>query len=327
MSDTLDIEPSSHQRHIVITGAAGFVGQRLITELLSNPQFDDCRLTLTDLALTTPAASRVRVIQGDLCDPVVLKDVISPQPPDIVFHLAGVLGGAAEANYELSKRVNLDASMALLASLRRQERPTRVVFASSIAVFGPPLPAVIDDDTCPVPTMHYGGQKRMIEVALEQLSAHGDLDGIALRLPGVVARRGADARLKSAFLNTFFYDYAGGRNFTLPVSSMGTVWLLSVTASVRAFIHAAQLSTNSLGRRRAITLPAQRVSMAELLAALAERFPESKSCVSWNPDPVLEASFASQPLLKTAIADELGFRHDGTLSELISEAMEEGSSS
>jgi D-erythronate 2-dehydrogenase len=278
---------------------------------------------LTDsVTFEAPKSSKVRVIQGDLCKHSVMTEIIGPRA-DIVFHLAGVLGGAAEDNYALSRKVNLDTSLNLLELLRDEVDPPRVVYASSIAVFSPPLPKVIDDDTMPVPTMHYGGQKRMIEVAIEQLSAHGWIDGVALRLPGIVARRGADSRLKSAFLNTMFHDYAAGRDFTLPVSAEGRVWLLSVASCVQAFIHAAQLAPGQLARRRAITLPALHVTMLQLINALKERYPESHSRVAWSPDPRLEALFASQPTLITALADKLGFRHDGTLAHLIAQAMEQ----
>jgi nucleoside-diphosphate-sugar epimerase len=196
-----------------------------------------------------------------------------------------------------------------------------VVYASSIAVFGPPLPILIDDDTLPNPVMHYGGQKRMVEVAIEQLTAHGWIDGIALRLPGIVARPAADSRLKSAFLNTLFYDYAAGRDFTLPVSPDGTVWLLSSSACVQALLHAGQLPSHRLARRRALTLPAQRVSMAALVEGLKVRFPNSQSTIKWEPDATLETLFARQPPLVTALSDALGFKHDGTLPRLIDAAM------
>jgi D-erythronate 2-dehydrogenase len=308
--------------HVLITGAGGFVGRRLTQQLLSEPAYLEATFTLTDVALPhVPKRRNVRVIEGDLCNHSLLAEVLGPRV-DIAFHMAGVLGGAAEANYELARKINLDGTLRLLESLRDEARPPRVVFASSIAVFGPPLPAAIDDDTMPVPVMHYGGQKRMIEVAIEQLSAHGWIDGLALRLPGIVARKDADSRLKSAFLNTMFYDYAAGRDFTLPVSPEGTVWLLSVAACVRTFIHAGQLLPRQLVRRRAFTLPAQRVSMAELLGALKERYPESQSAVTWQPDAQLEALFTRQPPLSTALSDALGFLHDGTLSELIAQAMQ-----
>jgi len=311
------------KKHVVITGAGGFVGQRLAQQLLLDPAFANVNLTLTDVAISqSPRAANVRIVQGDLSERRVIAEVLGTRA-DLVYHLAGVLGGAAEANYALSRKVNLDASLNLLEALRDEAHPPRVVFASSIAVFGPPLPDAIDDDTMPVPVMHYGGQKRMIEVAIEQLSAHGWIDGLAIRLPGIVARRGADSRLKSAFLNTMFYDYAAGRDFTLPVSAEGTVWLLSIAACTQAFLHAARLLRSELGPRRAFTLPALRVSMSQLVAALRERYPESESKIHWEPDARIEALFARQPPLSAALGDALGFRHDGTIARLIAQAVDE----
>ena len=172
--------------------------------------------------------------------------------PAIVIHLAGILGGAAEADYALSRRVNVDATLSLMEALRDEAAPPRFIFASSIAVFGPPLNAPVDDETVPYPLMTYGAQKRMIEIAIEQFSARGWIDGIALRLPGIVARPGADERLKSAFLNRMFFAFAAGDDIELPVSAAGSTWLLSVSACVDALVHAALLPRGLLGQRRGL---------------------------------------------------------------------------
>ena len=305
--------------HIVVTGAGGFIGSRLVTRLLADPRFRAARITAIDTTLPV-LDRRVRAIVGDMTTPAILGEIVKGSA-DLVFHLAGVLGGAAEADYARARRVNVDASLDLLEGLRDAGRRPRVVFASSIAVFGPPLPDRIDDDTMPVATMTYGAQKRMIEVAVEQFSARGWIDGLALRLPGIVARRDADARLKSAFLNTLFHDFAAGRDIDLPVAADGTTWLLSVPACVTALLHAAAIPTDALGRRRAMTLPAQRVALADLVAALGRHFPASRSQVRYGADPELTAAFASQPRLTTALADGLGFRHDGDLATLIANAL------
>ena len=308
-------------RHIVITGAGGFIGSCLAQRLLADPAFDDARITLADIAIQAPPVDlRMRTVIGDLTNRAVLEEMIDGRA-DIVFHLAGVLGGAAEANYALSRRVNLDATLDLLEMLRDPGSPPRVVFASSIAVFGPPLPDMIDDDTIPVPTMNYGAHKRMIEIAVEQFSARGWIDGLAVRLPGIVARTGADGRLKSSFLNTMFYDFRDGRDINLPVGPDATTWLISVPTCVEALLHAAQVPSESLAQRRAFTLPAQRTTILALVENLRQRFPASATVVSYSPDAELESQFARQPPLETAIADRLGFRHDGSLSALVERAM------
>ena len=303
---------------VLVTGAGGFIGRRLVSALLSHPAFADARFALNDLRLVdAPDDSRLTAIEGDFADPTLLVD-----QPTHVFHLAGILGGAAEADYGLARRVNLDATLALIEGLRTADAAPRLVFASSIAVFGPPLPPQIDDETLPLPVMTYGAQKRMIEVAIEQFAARSWVDGIALRLPGIVARPDADARLKSAFLNRLFHAVAAGEDIELPVSPGATTWLISAPACVDALLHAALLPRAALGARRAMTLPAQRVTFAELVAALKAYFPDSPFRIRYAPDEGIEAQFGRSPLLATALADGLGFRHDGDVDTLVHRALE-----
>jgi D-erythronate 2-dehydrogenase len=312
---------SNKARHVIVTGAGGFIGQRLADALLRDVRFQDVRLTLVDLVLAGRAAnSRVRQLQGDISDSAVRAEAIDTGA-DLVFHLAGVLGGAAEANYPLSRRINVDATLSLFEELRCDASPPRVIFASSIAVFGTAMPQIIDDQTMPSPSMVYGAQKLMMEVALPQFSLRGWIDGLAIRLPGIVARPGADARLKSAFLNNIFFAFAKGQDFAMPVSPEGTTWLISVSNCVSAFLHAGSLAPGLLGDRRAFTLPAQRVTIGELVSELGHAFPASSTRVEFRPDPALQAQFASQPPLTTAIADQLGFKHDGSLQALVAQAL------
>lgn len=307
--------------HVVITGAGGFIGNRLTRRLLEDVRFAEARFTLVDLVLADPLEdTRVRRVAGDIADSAVRAQALDGRA-DVVFHLAGVLGGAAEADYPLSRRINIDATLSLFEELRDEARPPRVVFASSIAVFGTTLPEMVEDDELPQPSMVYGAQKLMMEIALQQFSSRGWIDGLAIRLPGIVARPGADARLKSAFLNNVFYAYARGEDFVLPVSPEGASWLISVPTCVEAFVHAATLPADCLGERRAFTLPAQHVRMDALVAALGRRFPESSASVTYRPDAQLQAQFASQPPLRTAIGDALGFVHDGDIDRLVDRAL------
>jgi nucleoside-diphosphate-sugar epimerase len=312
---------STTPRSILVTGAAGYIGSRLATRLLAEPGLADARFAFTDAILPALEDPRAECVAADLTDADALARLLD-RGPDLVYHLAGVLGGGAEANYPLSRRVNIDATLNLFERLGTITGPPRLVYASSVGVFGPPLPAHVDDDTLPQPLMHYGAQKRMMEVALEQMSARGLIDGIALRLPGIVAHPAADARLRSAFLNTMFYDYAAGRDIVLPVSEYGTTWLISIPACMDALVHAGRIPTSALGRRRAFTLPAQTVTIGGLVAALARLYPDSGATVRYAPQPDLDAQFASQPPLTTGIADALGFRHDGSVDVLVSRAIE-----
>lgn len=155
-------------RHIVVTGAGGFVGSRLVAALLADPAFADARITANDLALP-PMAARVRAVPGDFCDAAVRASLIDGRV-DVLYHIGGVLGGAAENDPALARRVNVDGTLSLFEALYDPAAPPRIVFASSIAVFGAPFPAHIDDDTRLNPAMVYGAQKAMVEVALEQAS-------------------------------------------------------------------------------------------------------------------------------------------------------------
>lgn len=320
--ETSNMSEDYTDKHILVTGSGGFIGFRLVERLLDDPRFERARFTLVDLAIPHPPSDpRVRVVVGDIADPQLRQDAINGRA-DIAFHLAGVLGGAAEVNYPLSRQINIDATLSLFEELRDEAQPPRVVFASSIAVFGTTIPDLITDDTIPTPSMVYGAQKLMMEIALEQFSNRGSLDGLAIRLPGIVARPGADARLKSAFLNNVFYAYAQGEDFLLPVSADGTSWLISVPACVDAFVHAATLPNEWITDRRSFNLPAQLVRMGDLVDALGKRFPASQSRIDYMPDAQLQAQFASQPPLTTEIGDRLGFRHDGDLDRLVMRAME-----
>lgn len=312
---------------VLVTGAAGYVGSRLMDRLLKDPVFASARITAVDSRPPSPDAawaadSRVRVLTGDITDPQLVDSILTPKP-DLVFHLAGILGGAAEADYALARAVNVDGTLTLLERLREHSgRPPRVVHASSIAVFGPPLPDLVDDASVPHPLMNYGAQKLMIEAVIDQFSARGWIDGIAVRLPGIVARADVDARQRSAFLNTVFHAARSGERFTMPVSPEGHSWLVSVRTVVDDLIHAGTLAPGRLGRSRALTMPALVVRIGDLVDTLAEVFPRSRGTIDFAPDAELQAQFADQPQLRTRTADDLGFTHDGSLKYLIMRALE-----
>ncbi len=305
-----------------MTGAGGFVGSRLVRRLIEDPAFIDDRLVICDLALAEAGwPDRVRCVRGDFGTPEVLRDLLR-DGADVVFHLAGVLGGAAEADPGLARRVNIDATLSLMEALRGLPKPARLVFASSIAVFGPTGRACIDDATPTDPVMLYGAQKRMVEVAIEQAAARGWIDGLSLRLPGIVARPRSSGGLKSGFLSDLFNAWTEGSDIVLPVSPQGTTWLLSVRACVDALVHAAGLP-GSLQTPRALTLPALRVEFASIVSALRAVEPTSPSTITFQPEPDIEAQFGRQPALETPFADHLGFRHDGDVQTLVERALEE----
>lgn len=308
-------------QQVVVTGAAGFIGSRLVARLLTDPALAKARFSLNDRELPASSDPRVRTVVGDFGDPAVRASVIDGRA-DIFYHLGGVLGGAAESDPALARTVNVDATLSLFEALYDPHNPPRVVFASSIAVFGAPLPSPIDDSSLPNPKMLYGAQKAMMEIALEQASARGWIDGLALRLPGIVVKPNTDARMKAAFINQLFEVHATGGNLVMPVRADGTTWLLSVPACIDALVHGALIPAERIGARRALTLPAQNVRFGDLVAALQAHFPAIETSITYAPDDQVEAQFGRQPPLFTPLAESLGFVHDGDLSTLVARALE-----
>jgi D-erythronate 2-dehydrogenase len=303
----------------VIVGAGGFVGQRLAEILLAEVAGLD-ELVLVDQApIASFNDSRACVMAGDFSDAQLMERATDGATSVIV--LAAILGGAAEANYGLARRVNVDATLTLFEMLRDRNPATRVVFASTIAVFSKPMPAEVTDATPTGPSMIYGAQKLMMEVALSNFAARGWLDGLSLRPSGVMARDGADARQKSAFMNRLFYAVKRQEDMVLPVHPHSHTWLTSVDAVARNFAHGALLPADRLGKNRALTLPALCLSFEEVVAALFRRFPDSRSNITYAADEDVVALFGSYPPLKTKAADALGFIRDADADDLVARSM------
>ena len=197
----------------------------------------------------------------------------------------------------------------------------RILFASSIAVFGHPLPALVDDDTPVAPQMLYGAHKAMMEEWIACLSRRGAIDGLSLRLPGILARPRAPSGMISAFMSDLFHALRAGEQIDLPVSSEATLWLLSRKALVDAFVHALALAIPDGDRR--LTLPALRVTMGALVGAVAARASASADLVHYRPVPAVEDGFGRQPPLETCRADALGFKTDGSVEALVNHVFED----
>jgi nucleoside-diphosphate-sugar epimerase len=312
--------------HIVVTGANGFVGKALVSRILSRgnvlPGVPLESLTLVDIGFdAAPEDPRVRIVKGSIGEHTVLREALS-RPADCVFHLASIPGGAAEANYELGLQINLKATFDMLELLRMQDKPARFVFSSSIAVYGAPLPALVDDATPMNPALSYGAHKLVDEILIKDYSRRGWLDGRILRLPGVVARPPAPSGLLSAYMSDIFWRLAEGKPFTCPVSANAVSWWMSVQCCVDNLLHAATLDSTQVAVRRDFTLPVLRLTMAELVDALAAEFGENRRVlVRYEPDAKLEAGFGSFPPLDATAAEAAGFRNDGSVQTLIRNAM------
>jgi nucleoside-diphosphate-sugar epimerase len=298
---------------VIVTGASGFVGRVLVRRLVEQGH----RVVALDHSVGT--GPDVEAIAGDIADPAVIARAFA-QGCDVVVHLATVPGGAAEADPVAAGRINLDATIVLSEAAAATGACPRFVFASSIAVLGSPLPALVDDATPLRPRLVYGAHKAMIEQWLATLSRRGALDALSLRLPGIVARPPGPSGMKSSFMSDVFHALRIGASFISPVSADATMWLMSVETVVAAFVHALTLD-GVLPADRAVTLPALRLRMDELIATIAQQTGADSARVSCAPDAALQAAFGAYPGLITPCADELGFHHDGTTAELVTSAL------
>ncbi|MEC7764075.1 MAG: SDR family oxidoreductase [Pseudomonadota bacterium] len=299
---------------VAVIGAGGFVGQRVAARLAADA--DITSLALVD-RVAMPGGDGVTTYVGDFADAGLREAALDGA--DAVIVLASILGGAAEADYALARAVNVDATLDLFEYLRDRRPGVRVVFASTIAVYGTPFPEVVTDATPFAPTMIYGAQKLMMEVALSHFTARGWLDGVSLRPSGVMARDGADAALKSAFMSRLFWCVKRGEDITLPVAEDSRSWMASVGNVAANFVQAAKL--DQVGPVTAFTLPALALTFGELVAALKARFPDSPSRISFAPDPDTVALFGAYPRLETETADRLGFARDADAKALVDAAL------
>ena len=293
---------------MLVTGAAGFVGRSVMARLRGSHEA---------IGLDVVPGSGVDVC-GDLRDAAVLAQAFAGGV-DAVIHLATVPGGAAERDPALAWAVNVDGTRALADAAMAASsgaRPTRFVFASSIAVFGDPLPALIDDATPCSPRLLYGAHKAMMETWLQARTLRGEVAALSLRLPGILARPRGSAALKSAFISDLFHALAAGESITLPVSPAATIGVMSVPRLAANLQHA--LEGTATGT---MNLPALHVTMADLVAAVAAATDADPEQVSWSPDEALEAQFGRFPPLRADRAAALGFRADDDVAALVDAAL------
>ncbi len=299
---------------ILVTGAGGFVGRALVARLGAGAMAFE-RLTLLDAHVPDiPDDDRVRVIIGDVAEHAVRARALDGGV-DTVFHLIGVSSAASERDYALSRRVNLDATLALFEDAAAAGSRPRMVYTSSIAVYGAPLSDHVDDDTAAEPALIYGAHKRMCEIALADMSRRGEVEGIALRPGGIVARPYAGGG--AGFLSDIFHAFLRNEPFVAPVSERAHSWLISVSRCIDNLIHAARMSPKAWPKGRALTMPALRVSMVELMDALARATGSNADRVSYEPQEWIETVYGSYPPLATPLSERFGFRNDGNVDTLV----------
>ena len=295
----------SHAR-ILITGANGYVGQALVHALaMSAPPTWQLILTDAQSGVTTCASANTLWMVGDLTD-ATLRKLLFDQPVDAVVHLAGVMSGRTEQDVALGERINLQASLDLLALCRAQFRQggplVRWLMTSSIAVYGIPLPQHINDDTPQRPSLSYGTHKRMLELMLDDMNRRGDLDGRAIRLSGVVPRPVLPNGALSGFNSDLIREPLSGRDYVCPVSPDARLWLLSLPAALSHLMrllgldHATWCQVMGPAGTSALNAPAWPVTVREVIQAMAQIDPQAPQRVQFAPKPEVEAQFGAWPL-------------------------------
>jgi nucleoside-diphosphate-sugar epimerase len=312
--------------HILITGAAGMIGRKLTARLVDEGApggrpID--RLTLLDVSAPQRPdrfAARVDAVAADIADRTVVGAAVADRP-ELIFHLAGVVSGEAELDFEKGMHVNLDGSRALLEAIRTAGggyRP-RLVFASSIAVFGAPFPQAIGDDFHTTPLTSYGTQKAMVELLLADYTRRGFLDGVGIRLPSVVVRPGRPNKAASGFFSSIIREPLNGDEAVLPVDENVLHWHASPRAAIGFLLHAAGLEGEKIGPRVNLTMPGVCCTVAEQIAAL-RRIAGDKvaSRIRREVDPLVARIVAGWPNRfdpRRALA--LGFRAEASFDEII----------
>ena len=313
---------------ILLTGASGGLGQFLLQRLLEGDGLGDgrpleCLTIMTRRTRGLPSDPRVRVVAGDLRDPAARAQALQGGV-DVVFPFAATLAEQAEREFDLGREINIDASLALLNDLRNANKPPRVVYPSSIGVYGAALDTAVNDDTTPRPSISYGAAKYINEIYVTELSRRGDIDGVSLRLPACLPRpRMPDLTPSPDFASSVFHALKAGEPFMFPVTAHAAMWFLSVPGCMDAVIHAARLPSSAYRSRRAFMLPALALSTGQLVDGLVGALgTKARELVSWNPQPNVEETFARFPALSTPFADTLGFKHDGNVEALIRRTLE-----
>jgi D-erythronate 2-dehydrogenase len=312
--------------HILITGAAGMIGRKLTARLADAGELNGRpidALTLIDVSAPPrpgKSAARVETVAADLTDPAAARAAITERP-DVIFHLAAVVSGEAELDFEKGSRVNLDGSRALFEAIRTAGggyRP-RLVFTSSIAVFGAPFPETIADEFHTTPLTSYGTQKAIVELLLADYTRRGFLDGVGIRLPSIVVRPGRPNKAASGFFSSIIREPLAGEEAVLPVAESVLHWHASPRAAVGFLLHAAELEAARLGPRVNLTMPGVCCTVAEQIAALRRIAGERAAArIRREPDPLVARIVAGWPSRfdpRRSLA--LGFKGEASFDEII----------
>ena len=311
--------------HVLITGAAGMIGRKLTARLVKDGSLNGAaidELTLIDVVVPEPPAGfkgAVELSGEDLSAPGAAAKAVAGRP-DAIFHLAGVVSGEAETNFDKGYRVNLDGTRALLEAVRAAGgyKP-KFVFTSSIAVFGAPFPPAIPDEFHLTPLTSYGTQKAICELLLADYTRRGFLDGVGIRLPSIVVRPGKPNKAASGFFSGIIREPLSGQEAILPVADSVLHWHASPRSAVGFLVHAAGLTRAQLGDRANLTMPGVCCTVGEQIAALKRIAGDKVTArIRRAPDALVERIVAGWPSrfdARRSVA--LGFVVEKTFDDII----------
>lgn len=312
---------------VLITGGTGFIGKKLAAALLHQGAIavDDGaprpveRITLFDAfpGEGVPQDPKVELVTGDIADRATLERLV--KEVDLVWHLAAVVSSAAEADFDLGYRVNVDGTRLLLETLRPTGRRPRIVNTSGFAVFGGEMPEVITDEFHTTPQSSYGTQKAIGELLVADDSRKGFVDGRTLRLPTIVVRPGKPNKAASTFASSIIREPLAGEEAVCPVERDTAIYILSPRRIIEALLRAMQLSDTAWGVNRTLPLPGITVTIGEMVDALARVAGEEVvGRIRWEPDLAVQRIVASWPVRAEARrARTLGFADDGSFDAIV----------
>jgi D-erythronate 2-dehydrogenase len=312
---------------IVITGGAGFLGCRLARAILARDTLTDARgvarpvreIVLLDVVAPPEVVDpRMRAVAGDIADPAVIERTVT-KDTDTVFHLAAVVSGQAEADFDIGMRVNLDATRLLLERCRQLAAPPKFVFTSSLAVFGGPLPDPVPDDAPLTPQASYGAQKAIGELLVYDMTRKGFIDGRSLRLPTVTVRPGKPNKAASSFASGIIREPLAGIEAICPVARTTRMWVISPRAVVANLIVGHEVPASRFEQTRSINVPGILVAVEDMVAALRRVAGDAAADrVKWRLDPTVDRIVSTWPAnFAPKLGPALGMRADADFETIV----------